>query len=179
MTDARQARESLEATYGAVPPVVYFIQRQENGPVKIGYTARLTRLFSEFYVASPDPVIVRAMVPGGQSLEHWFHRRHADRLMFSDWYEPAREVIADGITFAALHRKAYREQGDIAKATVATLCELDSHLADFYRLYDRGWTIKQIADAAGMALGETRALRDRMTALGFDLKPRRAYAVRG
>lgn len=167
----------LRETYGYAPPVVLFIQRAEGGPVKIGRAASPARRLRELESASPDPVIVRALVPGGQALEHWFHRRHAERAIGGGWFAPAGDVIGDAWLFAGRQRDAF-EYPDLRIATVEAIRLLDPHLADFERLYRSGSTILEIADLAGVTVREARSTLDRMRAMGFELPARRQFARR-
>lgn len=173
--NAAAVNEQLERAYGRVPPVVYFLQRRPDGPVKIGAASRLVGRFEAFYRASPDLIIVRAVIPGGQPLEHWFHARHASVRVFGEWYEPG-PVIREAADFARRHRDAY--EGDLTLATVSVLREFDPVLADIERLYRNGTPATRIAVMAGLSQGELRARLDKMRALGFDVHPRLAFAPR-
>jgi hypothetical protein len=177
MTPA-EALAQLRESYGYAPPVVLFIQRAEGGPVKIGRASNPARRLRELESASPDPVIVRALVPGGQALEHWFHRRHSERSRGGGWYSPAGPVVEDAIAVAVRHRIAYGHSPDVAGATVHAVRASDPHLADFERLYLSGTPVTEIAKLAGMPLGRARWTVDVMRAMGFDLSHRRVFAPR-
>jgi hypothetical protein len=176
--DATAANAHLESVYGFRPPSVYFVQRRPDGPIKIGHAHQLSARFAAFYTACPDPVIVRAVVPGGQSLEHWFHRRHLQRQLFNEWYTAPGAIIEDAREFANRHAEAYADTGDIGAALRAALRHTDPVLADVERLYNNGVALAEIAALAGMGPGEFRAFTDKMRALGFELGYRRVFASR-
>jgi hypothetical protein len=164
--------------YGHVPPVVYFVQRRPDGPIKIGHAHRLAVRFEAFYRACPDPVIARAVVPGGQPLEHWFHRRHTPRSLFNEWYDQAESIVEDATRIADMHIAAHAECGDIAEAMRVVLRQVDPVIADVERLYRNGAPLVEIAKLAGGSRGEMNALVHKMRALGFEMKYRNARTSR-
>jgi hypothetical protein len=176
--DATAANAHLESVYGFRPPSVYFVQRRPDGPIKIGHAHQLGARFAAFYNSCPDPVIARAVVPGGQPLEHWFHRRHLERQLFNEWYEDADTIIADAREFANRHAEAFADTNDVEAALLAVLRHADPVIADVERLYNNGVTLPEIARLAGMGPGEFRAFADKMRALGFELGYRRVFASR-
>jgi hypothetical protein len=176
--DAAPAKAFLMERYGSVPPVVYFIQRRPDGPIKIGHAHMLVSRFEAFYNACPDPVIVRAVIPGGQPLEHWFHRRHAGTRLFNEWYESAESVAADAVAFATIHAAAFASGGDLTAAVREAVCRFDQTIADMERLYNNGVAGLEIAKMAGLGYGEFRAQVERMRALGFDMGYRHVHASR-
>lgn len=170
----------LRERYGEVPPVVYFVQRREDGPVKIGHAVRIAERLQAFAGASPEPVILRAMVPGGKPLEHWFHRRHAEWRSPGNWYAPAEGVVADARVFAMRHLVCFEYfRREITAASLQALRELDPVMADVERLYRNGTSKQAIAEMAGMTAGGVRVLVDQMRRLGFDMAYRNMYAPRG
>jgi hypothetical protein len=176
--DATAANAHLESVYGFRPPSVYFVQRRPDGPIKIGHAHQLSARFAAFYNSCPDPVLARVVIPGGQSLEHWFHRRHLERHLFNEWYEDADTIIADACEFASRHAEAYAHTDDVGAALLAVLRHVDPVLADVERLYNNGVKLPEIARLAGMGPGEFRAFADKMRALGFELGYRRVFASR-
>jgi hypothetical protein len=173
--DTQPARARLERIYGRVPPVVYFVQREPDGPVKIGRAQRLAGTVAGFY-AGGLTVLVRAVIPGGQPLEHWFHRRYAPRHRGAEWYGDSEAIVADARWFGDVH--AFAHLGGSDDATVRALRMLDPFLADFERLYRNGATHAQLAAAASLTASQARDTVERMRALGFDLPARRSYGRR-
>lgn len=178
MRETQPARARLEMIYGSIPPSVYFVQRAPDGPIKIGYAQRLVGRMAQFYRECPDPVIVRAVVPGGRALESWFHRRHRDEHRQGEWYDDADDVVLDARRFGDLQATVFAASVDRGIATVAAISEMDVFLGDFYRLYRNGATQVELARIAGLTIGQTRARLDKLRALGFHVPNRRVYGSR-
>jgi hypothetical protein len=50
-------------------PVVYFIQANGNGPIKIGFTVDFQKRFSAIQIATYQELVVRCLIPAEHSLE--------------------------------------------------------------------------------------------------------------
>lgn len=173
------ARARLTRIYGNIPPTVYFIQRREDGPVKIGFAQRLAGRVAEFYRECPDPVIVRAVVPGGRALEAWFHRRHGDLRAQGEWFREADSITVDARRFGELHEAFLVELDSRNQATVATVCEMDPFIGDIFRLYTNGVTQTEIGRLAGISQAQVVVRLNSLRAMGFEIPHRRVYASRG
>jgi hypothetical protein len=69
------------------PSYVYFIQAQEGGPVKIGWTYNPVRRLKDLQSASPYKLVIRKLVPGTQRLEHYLHQRYESHRLEGEWFE--------------------------------------------------------------------------------------------
>lgn len=174
-----EAVARLEELYGTrFIPTVYFVQWNVEGPVKIGYSTSFLTRVETLQTTSPEPLIVRALVPGGQAHEHWFHRRHKDQHRRLEWYAPAGPVLEDAERYAELCVEANERLGDLRQAQCDAIRELDPILGDLERLYMSGVKIGEIARFAGVSSGTVRSWINSMRAMGFFLPYRRSYASR-
>lgn len=181
---ARPAVEDLARRFGPGPiACVYFIQRREDGPIKIGTTQGLAGRIGGFLNASPDPVIIRATVAGGQALESWFHRRHRERQRFYEWFDDADAIVDDALDFAAAQHAAFLDaEGDhadrIRAATVATVRDRDATYRDVETLYRNRVNLREIAKLADLDAQGARTVVEQMRTLGFAMGYRNVYASR-
>lgn len=66
---------------------VYFIQAQEGGPVKIGWTVNPHKRLKALQAASPYKLVIRYTLRGTQQLEHYLHERFASSRLEGEWFE--------------------------------------------------------------------------------------------
>lgn len=83
-TKVRNRRASLR---GKVQSVVYFIQRGEDGPIKIGWTNNIDARQDELQIACAEPLFLRASLLGDSDLEKKVHRFFADHRIRGEWFE--------------------------------------------------------------------------------------------
>lgn len=84
--------------------VVYFIQVQPAGPIKIGITSGpVEGRLSDLRSACPYPVRLLGTVPGTIHHEQWLHRKFVATCTSGEWFEPnagllstIAEVLAPG-----------------------------------------------------------------------------------
>lgn len=83
--------------------VVYFARAGYEGPVKIGFTARLDQRLADLSTTASAPLRVLAALPGTRATETEMHRRFAAHCVHREWFD-ARVVMAflDALTAAAL-----------------------------------------------------------------------------
>jgi hypothetical protein len=76
-------------------PVVYFIQAEGGGPIKIGVTtgSAETRLAS-LQTGSPVKLRIVTTTPGDPALERKLHHRFAAHRLHGEWFSPAPELLA-------------------------------------------------------------------------------------
>lgn len=81
--------------------MVYFVQAEWGGPIKIGYcrdggeTARLKQIQTH----NPDPLCITRVIPGDLTVERALHHRFADLRIRGEWFYPAPVLasVADAI----------------------------------------------------------------------------------
>jgi hypothetical protein len=74
--------------------VVYVVQANWGGPIKIG-TARRGRIeqrIKELQTGNPSRLVVRQLLPGGRSVETELHERFSHLRMVGEWFECTDEV---------------------------------------------------------------------------------------
>lgn len=74
--------------------VVYFIQAESGGPIKIGYTSDIRTRVSSLSASSPTPLRVLATVPGGAAVERSLHLRFRRLRQHGEWFTPDADLIA-------------------------------------------------------------------------------------
>lgn len=70
---------------------VYFIGNS-NGQVKIGYSKDPPSRISTLQTASPHPLKLLAVRPGGLDVETGLHRKFADCRLEGEWFQLTREL---------------------------------------------------------------------------------------
>ena len=74
---------------------VYFITTADRtGPVKIGYTKNPINRLMSLNCYSPYPLVIRAVMPGTDVTEAWFHDELRASWSHSEWFHPTPEVLA-------------------------------------------------------------------------------------
>ncbi len=75
--------------------MIYFIQRGEGGPIKIGYTGSDPRLRrSTLQYMAPEPLAILAVVEGDEGHEAAIHALLAQHRIRGEWFEPHEMVFA-------------------------------------------------------------------------------------
>jgi hypothetical protein len=77
---------------GARETVVYFIQSEDGGPVKIGHADDLAKRLSQLQTARADELVVLATVNGTLETEREMHRRFAHLRQKGEWFTPAEDL---------------------------------------------------------------------------------------
>lgn len=76
------------------PAFVYFIQRGEGGPIKIGAASNPAARLSTLQTGSPEPLRLLAATPGSLDDEAALHERFASARLSGEWFEPTADLIA-------------------------------------------------------------------------------------
>lgn len=71
---------------------VYFIQRADGGPIKIGTAERPDRRLQALQAANPDELVIRAVCLGGRAAEQVLHAHFAESRIRNEWFEPTPEL---------------------------------------------------------------------------------------
>lgn len=74
--------------------LVYFIQGDNSGAVKIGITTDLDRRLRELQVATAETLAVIGQVPGGREMERELHERFKDQRLTGEWFVPSGDLLA-------------------------------------------------------------------------------------
>jgi hypothetical protein len=93
------ARSEL-ATFAPLPPpaalpsLVYFIQRGEDGPVKIGHSKNVRGRLSALQTGIPERLRVLGVLDGGKAEEQRLHRYFGAYCIQGEWFKPVPELLA-------------------------------------------------------------------------------------
>ncbi len=73
---------------------IYFIQQNDNGPIKIGYTNNdiASRLY-ELQSANPVKLKILGSFPGGPKDEKEIHKKFKKYKLLGEWFSPDEELI--------------------------------------------------------------------------------------
>ena len=99
--------------------MIYFVQRGNGGPVKIGRAVDHHARIRSLQTASPEPLLVLAIAPGGAARESMIHQRLKPHRLSGEWYQPVPElhaliaeiqtpefIVKDARAYAVLRRRA-------------------------------------------------------------------------
>jgi hypothetical protein len=81
--------DSLRRHYGTL---IYAIQGEAGGPVKIGVATDIEARFRTIQSCSPVPLVVRAVQLGGYQEEEELHFRFRSSRLHGEWFEPSKEM---------------------------------------------------------------------------------------
>ena len=86
---------------------VYFISQGSDGPIKIGFTTKkATKRLAELQVASPQKLILLAVIQGDREVETELHKRFSDSHIRGEWFERGdalMDFIEDTSSFEVLY----------------------------------------------------------------------------
>jgi hypothetical protein len=76
--------------------LVYFVQAESGGPVKIGFTARQTMKdrLRGLQNGSPLPLCILATVRADKSIERALHSWFSSARLHGEWFTPTDEILA-------------------------------------------------------------------------------------
>lgn len=103
--------------------MIYFIQAEVIGRIKIGYTSkgRLEKRISALNTASPVPLKLLCVIPGRPELERRLHRRFRSCRVKGEWFLPSDRLVAfiakaQGRTIAATQTQPARGSRSVRAA---------------------------------------------------------------
>jgi hypothetical protein len=119
---------------------VYFIQEQNDGPIKIGYSARPEKRLSDLQTGNPDQLHLRHVIPGDRQVERQLHRRFEPARIRLEWfggeYLPIILAFAGGLADEVI----YRHDGSGTPPTVSGAeVRSDRELLRIHRDIERMW----------------------------------------
>jgi hypothetical protein len=97
LRDGESLQLHLEAAVRAAGDgLVYFVQCDERGPIKIGYTRghKLKQRLSGLQVGSPFPLILRRTFPGTRELERKLHDLFRTERLTGEWFWATPELAS-------------------------------------------------------------------------------------
>jgi hypothetical protein len=72
---------------------VYFMQKGDDGPIKIGITKRIRHRLGVIQVDNPCLIYLLAIFPGGRTEELSLHKRFSEFNIVGEWFEPCEELL--------------------------------------------------------------------------------------
>jgi hypothetical protein len=73
---------------------VYFIQGQETGAIKIGFTKQdVDSRLAQLQIASPERLRVIYFLDGNFSLENFIHKKFSEFRKHGEWFFPSDEIM--------------------------------------------------------------------------------------
>ena len=74
---------------------VYFIQADENGPIKIGFTTDEPRKrLAQLQIGNPHELKLLGAIKGSTAIERQFHADLAEWRLQGEWFSPHETVLA-------------------------------------------------------------------------------------
>jgi len=74
--------------------IVYFIQAENDGPIKIGYTTDPQTRYSTIQLCCPLTLFLLGEVAGNLEDEAVLHHRFSSSWVRGEWFEPCAELLA-------------------------------------------------------------------------------------
>jgi hypothetical protein len=86
-------RDQFEAVESVQGSVVYFVQAESGGPIKVGTTDRMRKRLTVLQSSCPVRLRVLATMPGGRDEEIALHIRFDRQRLHGEWFEPHDDLI--------------------------------------------------------------------------------------
>lgn len=91
---ARAQSGAVEVSGSVVGPVVYFIQAGENGPVKIGWSKKITERVAGLQVGNPVKLTILRTVVAEPWVESWFHDEFDELRLQGEWFSFDEKMLS-------------------------------------------------------------------------------------
>lgn len=73
--------------------MIYFVQAEIGGPVKVGYTGgEPAERIRDLQCGSPFKLRLLGTIEGNQAAERALHKRFAEHRLHGEWFRPCREI---------------------------------------------------------------------------------------
>ena len=72
---------------------VYFVQRGEDGPIKIGWSQNVARRIGELQVANAEHLSLLGAIPGTMRDETKTHKRFTHLRINAEWFQGCEEIV--------------------------------------------------------------------------------------
>lgn len=72
---------------------VYFIQGEDGGPIKIGWSESPEDRLSALQTGYPARLVLLGTIPGERALEGKTHRRFRHLRLHNEWFRPAADLV--------------------------------------------------------------------------------------
>jgi hypothetical protein len=85
--------ESFPDADGGAASFVYFFQRGEDGPIKIGFATNPDSRKAQMQTALAEKLNTLLVIPGTRKTETYLHRKFDALRLMGEWFEPDDELI--------------------------------------------------------------------------------------
>lgn len=86
---------TIEPYAPPVRSVVYFVQPDSSGPIKIGFARNMAKRLVNLQSGNHERLVVRATTLGTQADERAYHARFAEYRLHGEWFSPHPEILAE------------------------------------------------------------------------------------
>lgn len=73
--------------------MIYFIQMNDDGPIKIGVANDLSARLSNLQCGNPYPLKLLGCLTGGYKKEKELHEQFKEHRMRGEWFHPSEELL--------------------------------------------------------------------------------------
>jgi hypothetical protein len=161
---------------------IYFIQGENSGAIKIGYSSKVGARLAAMRTASAEPLRLLGCAPGGRLLERQLHREFADARSRGEWFCATPELIAR-ISSLCTEADIAREVGAPSDDPHTKLAQRWIGLIEEGAMRQGGCTLAEARTATAKTLGLTPGFlenlrRGRIAAIAArDYEAIRRYAI--
>lgn len=74
---------------------VYFIQGENGGAIKIGYSKNPEERLKQLQTGYPDILKILCLIPATNKTEGFYHKKYEDLKLNGEWYKPDRRILND------------------------------------------------------------------------------------
>ena len=85
--------QEVEVVKPKLVSIIYFVQGQSTGLIKIGLTTNLSARFSDLQVGSPDVLRVIGIHRGTIKSELMLHKLFANHRVRGEWFRPDESIL--------------------------------------------------------------------------------------
>ncbi len=97
--------------------VIYFVQGEYGGPIKIGFSTDLRKRLGSLQSSNPYKLILLMAIPGSRKTEQGIHDRLNAHWLRGEWYNDAPAIYEKIERLREKHRKIYEEKDKAARVT--------------------------------------------------------------
>lgn len=88
-----EEEKKLEEYKKKYPGFIYFIQGENGGPIKIGFTENISKRLKGLQTGHCDNLVVLATFPGKMQNEKDLHSKYGEIRLRGEWFKPTEELI--------------------------------------------------------------------------------------
>jgi hypothetical protein len=89
----RQQELKRQANGKRFPGYIYFVQGENGGPIKIGYTKDIAERIRALQTGYPDTLKLLLAIPGNVAKEQLLHLEFKEYRLHGEWFKPVKKVL--------------------------------------------------------------------------------------